>query len=546
MRGRSALVSLLCELAALKVLDALALPPTAQVVNAAGKFLIVAPNTAGIARDLARVRSEMDQWFLDASFGLASVVFATEAASCDDFVGGRFAHLRQRLAAGLDKAKRQRFHFASDNAPDAVRAADYAQGVCPFDGRLPAEAGSDYDGKPCARLSADQISLGAWLAREKAPVLRIERGQQKGASGKRLGCDYFGYSVVLASRDERQATAARLFDLALPGADANADCFAGFARRAVNAYVPVVTHDVHADPRYVGLEEQVEQGDIKTFDHLARDARSVGADHRLKGVAALGVLKGDIDNLGQIIATALGERATFANWSALSRRVGGFFSYVVPQICVSRPEFQDVYTVFAGGDDFYFIGPWLATKRFAAQLRRTFARYCAGNPDLHFSAAYLMIKPGHPMRAVNERIEEGLEDAKSHSKGGRVVKNAIRLGARDKGATLGWDRFAEFEDRRDALTALTEDYCLTTGYLYDVLAFCDMAENARVNVADARWRSLLYYRTRRHLAQTRKLAGSEAAAAQISLMEEIGGRGIDGFGADYRHIVSDFLYMERD
>jgi CRISPR-associated protein Csm1 len=42
LRGRSFYVSLLSELAALKVLEALALPATSQVVNAAGKFLIVA------------------------------------------------------------------------------------------------------------------------------------------------------------------------------------------------------------------------------------------------------------------------------------------------------------------------------------------------------------------------------------------------------------------------------------------------------------------------------------------------------------------------
>ena len=45
LRGRSFYVSLLTECAALAILDRLALPPTSQVINAAGKFLIVAPNT---------------------------------------------------------------------------------------------------------------------------------------------------------------------------------------------------------------------------------------------------------------------------------------------------------------------------------------------------------------------------------------------------------------------------------------------------------------------------------------------------------------------
>ena len=45
LRGRSFQVSLFTELAALKVLNACGLPATSQVMNAAGKFLIVAPNT---------------------------------------------------------------------------------------------------------------------------------------------------------------------------------------------------------------------------------------------------------------------------------------------------------------------------------------------------------------------------------------------------------------------------------------------------------------------------------------------------------------------
>lgn len=45
LRGRSFQVALLAECAALKMLEALELPPTSQIINAAGKFLIVAPNT---------------------------------------------------------------------------------------------------------------------------------------------------------------------------------------------------------------------------------------------------------------------------------------------------------------------------------------------------------------------------------------------------------------------------------------------------------------------------------------------------------------------
>ncbi len=69
LRGRSFYVSLLTECAALKVLDALDLPSTSQIINAAGKFLIVAPNTEQTRAGIESVQKELDGWFLRYSWG---------------------------------------------------------------------------------------------------------------------------------------------------------------------------------------------------------------------------------------------------------------------------------------------------------------------------------------------------------------------------------------------------------------------------------------------------------------------------------------------
>ena len=45
LRGRSFFISLLCECAALYILEELGLPSTSQIINAAGHFMIVAANT---------------------------------------------------------------------------------------------------------------------------------------------------------------------------------------------------------------------------------------------------------------------------------------------------------------------------------------------------------------------------------------------------------------------------------------------------------------------------------------------------------------------
>ena len=312
----------------MKVLDALSLPPSAQVINAAGKFLIVAPNTPETITALVRTRAELDQWFLEASFGLASVALASEPASCSDFVGGHFAALRSPLGrprprqdAGASRWRRRMRRLRS--APRTTRTARVnSTADCP---RISSSAGTAIAAQDSAAIRSS--SAPGWLGKKSpccASGAPAPDGPKQGAA-RLLSNDYFGFRVTLTKDAARNTPALRVLDLSLPSADGTAPMFAGLARRSINAYVPLLLQEAAADSRYARLDDDVGVGDLKTFEHLALDAQTIDSDGRVRGVAALGVLKGDIDNLGQIFATTLGARATFASWAALSRRVGAFF-----------------------------------------------------------------------------------------------------------------------------------------------------------------------------------------------------------------------------
>lgn len=106
LRGRSFQVSLFAELAALRVLDACELPPTAQILNAAGKFMIVAPNTPAMHDALARVKADINQWLLEHCYGRVALGIATHAASCREFTAkDRFRQLIDDTFAELESAK---------------------------------------------------------------------------------------------------------------------------------------------------------------------------------------------------------------------------------------------------------------------------------------------------------------------------------------------------------------------------------------------------------------------------------------------------------
>jgi len=512
LRGRSFQVSLLTELAAAAVLEALALPATSQIVNAAGKFLIVAPNLQESRAVLDAVQRRIDLWCLEHSFGETSIKLVAQPAASADFTHARFAPLMRRLFDVLDAAKLRRFDLCGTNAPAPVRGADFSGGPCAYDGRRPAF--TRVDDKPASRLAADQIAIGKWLAHDGFNRLLIARSDadlRTSGSVRPLDMDYFGYRVAFARNEdaigrfgELAATGAllRCWDCSLPDSAAVAPLFQGYARRDINAYVPVV------------------DGQPVTLDKLAgRDA----------GIEALAVLKGDIDHLGAIFQQGI-QPATFARMAAVSRQTNAFFAVHLPWLC--RSEYPNTYTVFAGGDDFFLIGPWHATQTLARRMRQDFSGYVANNPQITFSAGIVLAKPGHPIRAFASLADEALAEAKVQGRN-RITSH---------GLTIPWTQLAELtelerwlDERRDLLG---------TGFVYRLLHLADKASTGRPE--DAIWQSWLAYRVRRFVVDkmrgasetTRKHAQAEIAG---TLRKAIA----DGKLAT-RIAISNHLYRYRD
>ncbi|OGT15327.1 MAG: type III-A CRISPR-associated protein Cas10/Csm1, partial [Gallionellales bacterium RIFOXYB12_FULL_54_9] len=142
LRGRSFQVALLAECAALKLLEALELPPTSQIINAAGKFLIVAPNTLAAEAAVERVRKEFNDWCLQHTYGEIGIGLASTEASCNDFSKGRFGDLVKRLFEALDIAKHRRFDLCDKTAPAVFDGFldQFDNDVCQINGRYPADS----------------------------------------------------------------------------------------------------------------------------------------------------------------------------------------------------------------------------------------------------------------------------------------------------------------------------------------------------------------------------------------------------------------------
>ncbi|MCB1656792.1 MAG: type III-A CRISPR-associated protein Cas10/Csm1 [Moraxellaceae bacterium] len=552
LRGRSFYVSLLAECAALKILDTLELPPTSLVLNAAGKFLIVAANTDNTKNKLQSVQKEMNAWFLEYTYGQSSLGVAWLPASCNDFVvkkedNSGFKQLMKSLFEQLEKSKLSAFALCNTQSKSPVfekyiNSFNNDFGVCSLNGYAPATH-KNKNGIAVCDLSADQIKIGECLAIRHFQRLIISK-QALGNSDKALKLPIFGYSLRFAGDDEssgqfakqaQDGSVRRLIDISF-GQKMDDINWHGYAKRAISSHVPVFSsQDKTISDRYPADEQQFAIGDIKTFNHLACENKTLDAQQKWRGIAALGVLKGDVDNLGAIFQQGQ-DKPTFAKMAALSRQMNAFFAVYLPTLC--QTEFTNVYTVFAGGDDFFLMGPWYDLMHLASRMQQEFSRYCAHNSELHFSAGLILTKAGNPINLLANQAEDALEEAK-HLDG----KNAIYcLNQSNK-----WPKFSKILEACKDLKDYQEEYKLSTAFLYALLQWSDMVMLEKTHPQAALWRSQVAYRCFRHIQTQHKFDKSTTLSKSQALASMIGKYlHHDNLGEAYRLAVTTHLYRYRN
>ncbi len=235
------------------------------------------------------------------------------------------------------------------------------------------------------------------------------------------------------------------------------------------------------------------------------------------------------------------ENRSISRTAALSRQINAFFAIYLPWLC--RTAYPETYTVFAGGDDFFLIGPWRQQQALVQRIRQEFQRYVGEHPDIHFSAGLVMTKPGVPVRYMARRGEAALEEAKHHGGDTRPPrKNAVTA----FGRTVAWDRFHQLMELAHAMQEHLSLARLSSGYRYRLLELIEMQENMQRVPQNARWRSLFAYHTWRMLENRHDLEPQERQAWYDSMAQILIEQGIDRHGGDFRVALFPYLYNQRE
>jgi len=188
---------------------------------------------------------------------------------------------------------------------------------------------------------------------------------------------------------------------------------------------------------------------IAEFSDLARAS---------DGVEWLGVLRMDVDSLGDVFKRGLGHDATISRMSTLSESLRLFFEAWVPRICrtYNPPDGQpQVYLLYAGGDDLFVVGAWSALPELARQIRTDFHEFVGGE-HITLSGGIAIEHQKFPLYQLAESAKHALDDqAKEYRRPNSDRKKDALCFLQ---MPMGWERFDEVQRwQNDLLNMLKPD-----------------------------------------------------------------------------------------
>lgn len=210
--------------------------------------------------------------------------------------------------------------------------------------------------------------------------------------------------------------------------------------------------------------EEAKEGNLIDFDGYASFAKE------RNGTDFLGVLKMDVDSLGNLF----GSCKSNDEFSVLSEFFNEFFGKENIENLLAKKlpgnhdrewtYHENIYTVFAGGDDCFFIGSWDAILPFAQIIHSEFKKQTnerLSRPDISLSAGIVLLDSKTPVVQLGKMAEEALSKAKSRSVNRKTVKDGISI----MNELFSWDEFDGILSQTDTLVGFLSDKKITRGLL---------------------------------------------------------------------------------
>jgi len=453
LKGRSFYIQLLIESVLQKLLKTLNLSQANIVYSSGGGFYVLAPNTVQAVEELDKFRLLIeDAVFKEHGTALYVAIDSIELSKdtllnkSTETLGDQWAGLTEKLSA----LKRQRYsqRLVSDYA--TFFEAGESGGIGPKD----AITGEEFTANDLKRLydlkgnkvasieiteGLDVIKKSTWHQIALGKVLRDAKywvtsenkisywGDAKAFDPLSLGIwHYFLTAESIKEKQDQLIGSADEVRISLLNSDDNLKC--NFLDSSVKG-----RNNIFGLSFYGGNDFPEKDGEPLTFDELAK-----GNDSKF---ARLGILRMDVDNLGNIFKNGFGEKArTFSRYSALSRNLDWFFKGYLNTLWKSSPLYKNnTFIIYSGGDDLFIVGKWDALIAFAEEIKNGFKKWVCANELITLSGGIAVVSPKFPIMKGASEADEAEKLAKGYSysisSSLKFEKNAFSL----FGMPLYWD-----------------------------------------------------------------------------------------------------------
>ena len=204
----------------------------------------------------------------------------------------------------------------------------------------------------------------------------------------------------------------------------------------------------------------------KTFEDIAKNDKGEQT--------YLGILRMDVDNLGNIFIKGLPEQnKSFAAYATMSFQLDLFFSGYLNTILNSEKYRDCVNILYSGGDDIFALGRWDKIIEFAEDIQQEFKRFI-GRDNITISAGIAIVRNKFPIAKAAELAGEAEEQSKNYPDNlpaNKKLKNAITF----LGETISWkEDFNKVKELKNDFVKKIKDNKMSHSILHKLMQFAEI------------------------------------------------------------------------
>jgi CRISPR-associated protein Csm1 len=468
LKGRSFYLQLVIDTLLYQFLEAVGLYGANVVYASGGGFYLLAPNIPQVHEQIALLRKKIQEELFQRHALELFVCFDSVPFTLKEVYDHQVSKIWADLDGLLNKQKRARY---AEKLTDNYNAFFMPQGVG-GDSERDAMTGMELVKGNTKILDEDQklkvskvthalIDLGEDLRKAKSWLITSEKNDVLGVEG----FEFLGWYHYLLPDNEKvdRVDKGYLFSLT----------------ESLHFLNEIVGHQAVEGFTFYGGHDfpKARYGRPLSFDELAGS--------REDNFKRLGILRMDVDNLGQIFQSGFRkDRVTFSRMSTLSRNLDYFFKGRLNAIRNQDNFRDDIFILYSGGDDLFIVGEWDKTIAFAEQIHIEFKSFTCHNEKISLSGGVAIVPGKFPIAQAAHQAGEAEEKAKNH-RIGSAEKNAIAI----LDIPMNWElEYPTVLLLRQEMRKYLEGKQLSFGFIQKVMRFAEMAR--KKNLA---WKWQLVY-----------------------------------------------------